>query len=34
MIIFSKALADQATYEAKRLGKNRYVLREDTTLED
>ncbi|QAZ68733.1 GGDEF domain-containing protein [Solidesulfovibrio carbinolicus] len=28
------ALADQAMYEAKRLGKNRYVLREDTTLED
>jgi diguanylate cyclase (GGDEF)-like protein len=24
-------LADQAMYEAKRLGKNRYVLREDTT---
>jgi diguanylate cyclase (GGDEF)-like protein len=27
------ALADQAMYEAKRLGKNRYVLREDTTVD-
>jgi diguanylate cyclase (GGDEF)-like protein len=28
------ALADQAMYEAKHLGKNRYVLREDTTIEE